>query len=251
MMGYTHAVIGAAGALTAAALIGNTSPDTFIMASLAGALGGVAIDIDAKDHFENPKVTEAGRTRLVVLGLLVVGAIVDLFFADGTLYYIVTMGNIGIGGAVGFAVLLLLGHFTEHRTFTHSLLFVILTTIAVFCVLPYLAGYYALGGVLHLILDLFNYQFNHHGVWLFYPIRTGKGIAFGLCKAARTGNKVLYFIGVIWFILLTAYFILMREPGDEVVAPVILSAYLLVCLHFVRVKSEKEQRHIMHMRGEL
>lgn len=60
MMGYTHAAIGAAGALSLAALNGDGSPALYITASLAGALGGVAIDIDTRDNLTNPKVQMRG-----------------------------------------------------------------------------------------------------------------------------------------------------------------------------------------------
>ena len=64
MMGYTHAAIGAAGTLSLAALNGDGSSTLYITASIAGALGGVAVDIDTRDNLTNPKVTDAGRTRL-------------------------------------------------------------------------------------------------------------------------------------------------------------------------------------------
>jgi hypothetical protein len=41
--------------------------------------------------------------------------------------------------------------------------------------------------------------------------------------------------------------------GDvmKAIAPAVVLIYMVVAMHFVRQKSEKEQRHIMHMRGEL
>lgn len=77
MMGYTHAAIGAAGALSLAALNGDGSPVLYITATVAGALGGVAVDIDTRDNLKNPKVTDAGRTRLATAGLLVISILLD------------------------------------------------------------------------------------------------------------------------------------------------------------------------------
>jgi hypothetical protein len=37
----------------------------------------------------------------------------------------------------------------------------------------------------------------------------------------------------------------------KAIAPAVVLVYMVVAMHFVRRKSEKEQRHIMHMRGEL
>jgi len=36
----------------------------------------------------------------------------------------------------------------------------------------------------------------------------------------------------------------------KAIAPVVVLIYMVVAMHFVRQKSEKEQRHIMHMPGE-
>lgn len=79
MMGYTHAAISAAGALSIAALNGDGSPALYITAALAGAVGGVAVDIDTRDNLTNPKVTDAGRTRLAIVGLLGISILLDWF----------------------------------------------------------------------------------------------------------------------------------------------------------------------------
>ena len=85
MMGYTHAAIGAAGALSLAALNGDGAPALYITAALAGAVGGVAVDIDTRDNLTNPKVTDAGRTRLAIVGLLGISILLDWFFKTGIL----------------------------------------------------------------------------------------------------------------------------------------------------------------------
>lgn len=44
MMGYTHAAIGAAGAM------GAVSPQDYIIAVTAGVIGGVLVDIDVRNQ---------------------------------------------------------------------------------------------------------------------------------------------------------------------------------------------------------
>ena len=142
------------------------------------------------------------------------------------------------------------GHKTDHRTFTHSLLFTSISGICVYMVFPRACIYYVAGCLLHLLLDMLNNPFNHHGIWLLYPIK-GKGIALGLCKAARTGNKVFYYIAIIAFTVIAAMYVLLDISVERIVPIIIITFYTIVSLHFVRVKSEREQRHIMHMHGEL
>ena len=131
------------------------------------------------------------------------------------------------------------------------MLFVFLSATCVYCVFPEATLYYSIGCILHLLLDMLNNAFNGHGVWLLYPLKTGKGIAFGWCKAGRSANKVFYFIGLSLFIASSIYFIYMIRNLKDSVCPMIIAAYMIVVMHFVRVKSEREQRHIMHIRGEL
>ena len=228
MMGYTHAAIGAAGALSLAALNGDGSPALYITAALAGAVGGVAVDIDTRDNLTNPKVTDAGRTRLAIVGLLGISILLDWFFKTGILMTAISRQYTALTGLIVFAVALLIGFFSPHRTFSHSLLFIAITAIGVYCIYPDAAIYYCIGGLLHLLFDMLNNPFNNHGVWLLYPIKTGKGFV---------GMSVFYF----WRI------------GDvmKAISPAIVLVYMVVAMHFVRQKSEKEQRHIMHMRGEL
>ena len=57
MMGYTHAIIGASGALAYAVSYGDSTPEIYTVAVVAGTLGGVMVDIDTRDHTTNPKVT--------------------------------------------------------------------------------------------------------------------------------------------------------------------------------------------------
>ncbi|MCR5083344.1 MAG: metal-dependent hydrolase [Parasporobacterium sp.] len=251
MMGYTHAVIGAGGALSLAAISGDESPEFFMMASVAGIIGGVAVDIDVKDNFNNPKVTDALRTRLFVIGNIGLWIILDLIMSMGITHYILSRRYLALIGVIMLAIVLLIGFVTKHRTFSHSLLFVLLSSVAIYFIIPYATMFYLVGAILHLFFDMFNNQVHHHGIWLLYPLKTGKGIALGVCKSGRLGNKILYFLGLIFYIIVSVYYLLQIEDRAKMIAPIIMIAYVVVFLHFVRRKSEKEQRHIMHMNGEL
>jgi membrane-bound metal-dependent hydrolase YbcI (DUF457 family) len=250
MMDYTHTAWGAAGAISLATLGGDGTPATYVVAAVAGALGGVAVDIEVKDQLSNPKVTDAGRTRLAVLGLFGLSVLVDLVFKLGVLSKIIDTGYVAVGGVIAFLIFMVICHFTPHRTFTHSLSFIAISGFCVGAVYPEAAIYYAVGALLHVILDMFNHKvIEGHGIWLLYPIKFGDGIALKLCKAGGIGNKVLYFIGLALFALGTAIYIYLSKDSRNIIAPVIVAVYIIVVLHFVRRKSERELRHIEHMRG--
>ncbi len=251
MMGYTHAVVGAAEAVVLAYLCNDGTPEHYFLATVAGTLGGISADFDVKDNFDYPKVTESGCTKLAVLGLLVLAVVLDYIFKIGALESIISSQYSSLCGAIVFSILLLIGFFTEHRTFTHSFAFVILTSLSVLFIYPKAMIYYSIGCLSHIFLDLFNNKYRNHGIWLLFPIKIGNGIAFGLCKAGRTGNKVLYFCGLSVFLIASvAYMFVMKDFIKSFVC-FILCIYIPIVMHFVRMKSEKEQRHIMHINGEI
>lgn len=259
MMLYTHVAVGVAGALTYAVIGNACSPDQFMVAAVAGAIGGTAVDIDVRDKMTYPKITDSGRTKLAVLGIVAVGIVLDLFFQMGVLSYIIGRGIYAIVGLVLFAITMLIGFGLgadgNHRTFSHSILFVVLSSIGVYLVYPPATIYYALGSVLHLLLDLLNHPVvGGHGIWLLYPIKIGKGIALKWSKAAGTGNKVFYFLGIILFLLVSAFYIAclwIANFASWIIIPAVIIAYMIIIMHLVRKKSEREIRHLNHIRGEL
>ena len=269
MMGYTHVIVGAASTLGIAALIGDTTqPETYIVASVAGALGGVSCDIDMKDvrkrpgdSNRKPEITDASRTRLATVGLIIVGALLGVIFqykyVSNIIVDIHSGQYISVIGAGFFAIFMLLCYFVvkEHRGFTHSFLFILLSAAGICCVIPQATLFYIVGAVSHLVIDTLNYQTgkfgNRHGIWLFYPIRVGDGVAFGVCKSDRKGNKITYFTGSLLFLVLSGFLLWRIKDPTQMIAPIIIIVYCLVVLHLVRIKSEREIRHKMHINGEL
>ena len=182
--------------------------------------------------------------------MLGVGILLDLMLKLGIKAEIMERSYVAVFGLICFIILMIVGHTTDHRTFTHTLLYTLITGICMYLILPEASGYYMLGCLLHLLLDMLNNPFHNHGIWLFYPIK-GKGIALGLCKAARIGNKVFYFVAIIAYTLIAAIYVSLDISVWRALPIMIITAYMIIAMHFVRVKSEREQRHIMHMHGEL
>ena len=251
MMGYTHAAIGAGGALAAAILSsqGKPSPELYVVAAVAGVLGGIIVDADVVDKKVPSKVTDGSRSRLVGIGILIAGLLLDAGLNMGILSGIMERHNNALGGTAALLILgiiaHLIGRIVGHRTFSHSLWFIGLTTLSIYFICPIATGYFFIGAILHLLLDLLNNQAPNrdgswHGVWLLYPIKKGNGIALRKCKAFGTGNTAFYFIGIILFVLSTGYYVWLIQDSELMAVPIILLIIAVLALHFVRRKSEKE-----------
>ncbi len=253
MMGYTHAAIGAAGGLAAAIILsdGDATSALYVTATVAGILGGIAVDADVIDQRDEKVITDGSRSRLAAIGILIVGLLLDAGFKMGVVSSILSTPNKAWIGFVGFIILFLIAHLIGriigHRTFSHSVWFILLTTTCIALIYPAAGGYFFLGAILHLLFDLLNNQAPNkdgkwHGVWLFYPIKRGKGIALKKCKAFGKVNSALYFTAIILYVVLTIYYVVLMGSLKQAVAPIILLITTVIDLHFVRRKSEKELR---------
>jgi len=239
-MGYTHISTSTAVAIATAVVMGSDSLAVYLTAAAAGAVGGVIIDADSRDRFSYPKMTDAGRSKLSALGLLLLCVIIDLVYGTNNLSTIISRQLLPIIGLVILAVMFIVGSHSDHRTITHSLLFIVLTSMGVALIYPQATVFYSIGCVVHLLLDMLNYPFHGHGIWLLYPIIKGKGIALKLCKSSKTGNKTAYFIGLIGCIVVSGLFAYKSSNPIYYIPTIIIVAYLVIVLHFVRTKTEKE-----------
>ena len=192
MMSKTHITVGIAAALSACC----PSDYAGILVSVAGgAIGGVLCDIECKSTSHN---RDALTGRIIVAGITVATILVDGFLKTGNWNRIMSRENYYlITGVIVLLVTCIMGRRSEHRTFTHSLLYVVLITFGFFCILPELALPVLAGGLSHLTIDTLNKK---PVPWL-YPIRKA-GICFKLCYASKTGNTVLMWAGLIASIVL-------------------------------------------------
>lgn len=74
---------------------------------------------------------------------------------------------------------------------------------------------------------------------MFYPIKRGialKNVAFSIV------NTALYYITIILYVVLTIYCVALMGSIKQAVVPIILLITMVMLLHCVRRKSEKELR---------
>ncbi len=195
MTGRTHITVGIASALII------TQPTTVpgIMAAITGGgLGGWIVDIDCKDA----DVNRENVYNTIIEGLFI-GAFIalDFFIGNGMCQYMSENWGFEIGGAlIGLIILAIIGFNTNHRTFTHSILGLLLFAIIIWFLCRPAAIPFAVGYASHMIIDLFNKR----GEQIFFPIK--KGVCFGLCYAGKTVDKILFWIAFGIDIIAGAYF---------------------------------------------
>lgn len=186
MMGKTHYAIGMA------ATIAATQPKNIkecVIALSAGALGGVFADIDT---IKNDYKHDALIGQLLAYGTVGIVLLFDYFAKLGILSSIMHENFITtIVGLTMYLIITIVGGISKHRTFTHSFLAVLLSSIAMTLIympfgIPYMIGYLS-----HLGLDILNKK----KVPLLFP--KGDGICLGWCYANKVSNTVFMILGFI------------------------------------------------------
>lgn len=185
MMSKTHLSMGIATALT---FVENGNIPMLLTAIVGGALGGITADIDILDN-DNTTDTLVGQ----ILALFFVAAIffIDKFFNIGILTQILDNRTPAIIGIIAYFILFVYGFTTNHRTFTHSFLGILLFSLTIKMIYKPLFNFYLYGYLSHLILDLLNKK----GVQLFYPFNFKPCLK--ICYANKAINKIFMYIGLV------------------------------------------------------
>lgn len=186
MMSMTHISIGVA---TAILVTNPQTPEGFLTAIIGGAAGGIISDIDVRP---NKYCRDALHGRLTVLGIIVVSLFIDWFTESGIVRSFLNPErrfNV-VSGLVILGLLMLVGTFQKHRSFTHSFLAMFLTSFGVFCLCKNLMFPFMLGFLSHLALDIMNKK----PIRLFFPFQ--KGVCFNWCYANKTANTIFFWVGM-------------------------------------------------------
>ncbi len=176
MMSKTHLCVGALWALA----IAPNNPIACTAAIAMGGFGGVAPDVDIVSLKSKNDVLVCQLTGLIGAACLLYAS--KLF--DFGIGLNPNEEEVWMGGA-GFVFLYLIGAWTNHRSFTHSILALFLFTVCVNLISPSLAVYFAIGYLSHLMLDLLN----RRGIQLFFPLDSR--ICLHLCYAKGAANRFL------------------------------------------------------------
>ncbi len=182
MMGKTHFTVGLA---TSLAVLQPKSISECLVAIVAGALGGVTAD---NDTLHGSGVL-AGH--LLSLKTTLLALVIDYFFALGICSSIMENQMTALIGLISFLIFWIIGYCSNHRTFTHSFLGMILYSLSIGLVYKPLALGFMAAYLSHLFLDLLNKK----KLPLLFPLKVG--VCMGLFHSNRTANAFFLYLGYI------------------------------------------------------
>ena len=192
MMSKTHISVGIASSLGLALTFPHT-PQIIWAAVAFGALGGTTPDVDILDDDDTH---DALIGQLISLGICGLMFLFDWILHFGIMSTILSHKKLSIIGVAVFFILYVIGYFADHREFTHSLLSLLLFSIAIALIYFPAVPFFAIGYFSHLAIDLLNKQ----GIQLFFPFDPEPCLK--LCYASGIGNTVLMIVGIVASIIL-------------------------------------------------
>lgn len=154
MTGKTHLVVGTALASGLLLLNHNTSNSDIITTSIVlSALGAILPDIDTKHSI----MRKMFYGTISAIGFM----IALIFYSNINPKSLINWDEVTVPIIIGifsFIGLLIYGFFSNHRTFTHTLLGLILFSLSIYIICNNLAYtmYFAIGMLSHQLLDMLN-----------------------------------------------------------------------------------------------
>lgn len=196
MTGKTHLVVGTALASGLLLLNHNTSNSDIITTSIVlSALGAILPDID----------TGHSIMRKVFYGTIIaIGIMIALsFYSNINPKSLINWDEVTLPIIIGifsFIGLLIYGYFSSHRTFTHTLLALILFSLSIYMICNNLAYtmYFAVGMLSHQLLDMLNKE----RIYWLNPI-TKKDFALYSINSSGAISTMMFIAGVVVTICFT------------------------------------------------
>lgn len=186
----------AIGAAASAAVLSTVhpTPQKFIVGFTLGIVGALMPDIDIKTS----KINSFGRTILAYI--LVILIIAGFVIYKGNIHFNLSELKLNYKptvdmeyGAIAIMACVIFSKFTKHRSFSHSILGLILFYIGVrMSIGEEMSLYFGVGFISHILSDLIT----NNGVELIYPAK--KKISL---KLVKSGSKLDYIIGTASFVL--------------------------------------------------
>lgn len=194
LLGKAHLTCGIAAAL---AVTLPSTPAGCMISVIGGAAGGILCDIEVRSAKRD---RDALVSRLILLLLIFLALVADSVFHLGLKELLVS--DHAARAASGLLIIVLTcvrGRFSEHRSFTHSLLYAFLLGLGGWQILPAFGISLGAGALSHLFLDLLNKK----PLRIFYPLK--KGICLRMFYADRLASRVCMWAGLLADILLLSY----------------------------------------------
>ena len=172
--------------LVSLSLIKPTNIQGLLIIMASATLGALLPDVDLKDSTSD-KLFDRLMTALITI--VIMSILINYFFNINIYTKIKEYSNIFnyLVGICLFIIMSYLGSKTSHRSFTHSILgLIIYTSILSYCFNNIVIKTYFISHLSHIILDLFNMK----GVSLFYPFKFR--FSLKLCESTGKINQLLF-----------------------------------------------------------
>ncbi|MDS0527891.1 metal-dependent hydrolase [Clostridium sp. SHJSY1] len=185
MTGKTHMSVGV-GAATV--LLPTNDMKTIFGGTALALIGSLIVDIDTEKSGGSVMLKEAAAGAVILVAL---GIILNDRYKINILKYIIGNKNLNdMLPALGILTLaLIIGKFSSHRSFMHSIVGVIAFTVPAYMLFgEVFCKWFFVGYVSHIAIDMFNKK----GVRLFYPLKSG--VCLDMCKADGMADKALFFM---------------------------------------------------------
>lgn len=166
-------------------------------------------DYEENGKYENPfdygKLKRAWTVpRRIVLAMFLILLPLDYLLELGICKEV--MAQDPAHSIAGVVILLLfcfiIGRHSPHRTFTHSILYILLFSTGIYFISPMMALPALVGGFSHLMLDVLN----NEGIRIFYPFKWK--ICLHKLQPDKTANTVFMWAGLGADILLISLFVM-------------------------------------------
>lgn len=186
MTGKTHMSIGLAASATVLS-VNKASPEIIVTGLALGLIGALAPDIDIKTS----KISDFS-SKVIINTVLISLIALFIFYKAG-----IPINNIKINykpsdkityGLVVLSVSILFSKLTKHRSFSHSLLGLILFSLGARFIIGNMFIYFSLGFISHMFSDMLT----NNGIQLIYPIKKKFSLKF-----VHTGSFLDNLIGML------------------------------------------------------
>jgi inner membrane protein len=186
MMSKTHIAVGVAASL---AVLQPQTVSACIPVVLGGAVGGLLSDVDVRASVHS---RDASQGRAIDAVLVVVLLVADWATkGELTSYFLAHLGPQQVAGTLAFLGLSVTGALSAHRSFTHSLLGLVLFAGTLWLVCAPAVPAFVVGFASHVALDALNKT----PVRVLYPAK--RGFCLGLCRADGAVNEALLLVGIL------------------------------------------------------
>lgn len=195
-MGKTHIAVGVA---TAILVVQPDSAGSLTTAIAGGAIGGVISDIDVKTT-SHPSSKDGIYSRILGICIAFVAIFIGHLCGSELLPRLMTEPIWQpILACVIFAVTLVFMRKSKHRTFSHSIIALLICSIGIALINVTLAIAFGVGFMSHILLDMLNKQ----KVYFLSPL--AGGYCLSVFYANKIANKVILVIALVVDLFLITY----------------------------------------------